>query len=294
MARIALFLLLALPAGVSHAQESLLAKALRQYQAGELSDARNSINAAVHSAEHATDPQAWLLRGFVYKDIYKAAPDSSAADEIRDEAMASLYTSVGLDKEGAITQNAKQAYDYLVRTCFNDAARALNELDDERATTLFRKYQEAMLRMDPAADLRARELEFTNALGTVYTKRFNSDRTNLVWFEKAVATYEAVLAKDPGNYGANYNLATVFFNRGVFNIQRISADDDIPSIQQIQEASRELFMKALPYMLKAHDMNPSRRETLIGLEGIYYSLQDEQRSDKLRELFKELPPEEDR
>jgi len=248
----------------------------------------------VNGPAHAGDPQAWLLRGFIYKDIYKAAPDSAAADEVRDEAMASLYTSVGLDKNGAIVQNAKQAYDYLVRTCFNDAAHALNALDADRAITMFRKYQEAVLRMDPDTDLSARELEFNNALGTVYTKRFNSDRTDLVWFDKAVATYEAVLAKDPGNYGANYNLATVYFNRGVYNIQRITADDDIPSIEKVQEASRELFLKALPYMLKAHDMNPSRRETLIGLEGIYYSLQDEQRSDKLRELFKTLPPEDDR
>lgn len=294
MVRIALSVLLILSAGRTYAQEGALAKALREYQAGELVEAKGTIDAVVNSAGHATDPQAWLLRGFIYKDIYKAASDSSAADQLRDEAMASLYTSVGLDKDGTITQNAKQAYDYLVRTCFNDAARALNEMDDVRALNLFRKYQEAMVRMEPEVDLRARELEFTNALGTVYTKRFNADRTNVQWFDKAVATYEAVLAKDPGNYGANYNLATVFFNRGVFNIQRISADDDIPSIQQIQEASRDLFLKALPYMLKAHDMNPSRRETLIGLEGIYYSLQDEQRSDKLRELFKELPPEEER
>jgi len=33
---------------------------------------------------------------------------------------------------------------------------------------------------------------------------------------------------------------------------------------------------------------------LLGLEGIYYSLQDQQNSDKFRELFEELPPEEDR
>jgi tetratricopeptide (TPR) repeat protein len=294
IARIALCLLLALPPGMSFAQEGALAKALRHYQAGELAAARTVIDEVVNGPAHAGDPQAWLLRGFIYKDIYKAAPDSAAADEVRDEAMASLYTSVGLDKNGAIVQNAKQAYDYLVRTCFNDAAHALNALDADRAITMFRKYQEAVLRMDPDTDLSARELEFNNALGTVYTKRFNSDRTDLVWFDKAVATYEAVLAKDPGNYGANYNLATVYFNRGVYNIQRITADDDIPSIEKVQEASRELFLKALPYMLKAHDMNPSRRETLIGLEGIYYSLQDEQRSDKLRELFKTLPPEDDR
>jgi hypothetical protein len=44
-------------------------------------------------------------------------------------------------------------------------------------------------------------------------------------------------------------------------------------------------------MLKAHDMNPSRRETLLGLEGIYYSLQDQESSDKFRQLFEEMPQE---
>jgi hypothetical protein len=31
-----------------------------------------------------------------------------------------------------------------------------------------------------------------------------------------------------------------------------------PASLQIQEASREFFQKALPFMLKAHDMNPNR------------------------------------
>lgn len=294
LVRIAITLCLLLPSLALRAQDDPLARALAQYQAGDLGGARTSIDEAVNKAGYAADPQAWLLRGFIYKDLFKAAPDSVAADELRDEGLASLYTSVGLDKEGSFTTNAKQAYDYLTRTCFNDAARALGEMNDERAVLLFTKYKEAVLRMEPDTDLRSRELEFGNALGTVYTKRFNGDRTNLEWFDKAVTTYRAVLAVDPENYGANYNLATVFFNRGVFNIQRIDADDDIPSIQQIQEASREFFQQALPHMLKAHDMNPGRRETLIGLEGIYYSLQDEQGSERMRELFKELPPEEER
>ena len=47
-------------------------------------------------------------------------------------------------------------------------------------------------------------------------------------------------------------------------------------------------------MLKAHNMNPTRRETLLGLEGIYYSLQDNERSEEYRMRFEELPPQEDR
>ncbi len=269
-------------------------EALRRYQAGELGQARALIDEAVTMPAHTENPEAWLLRGFVYKDLYKAATTPADADRSRDEALNSLFTCLELDKDSAYAENATQAYDYLARSCFNEAAKGLNEGDEVRATELFAKYKAAVLRLDPKADLRSREAEFSNALGTVYTKRFNQDRTQLQWFEEAVDAYQAVLVLDPENYGANYNLATLYYNLGVYRIRAIKADDDIPSIQQIQEAAREYFNLALPFMLKAHDMNPTRRETLLGLEGIYYSLQDEMNSEKFRELFDLLPPEEKR
>jgi hypothetical protein len=276
------------------AQGDPLVEALRKYQAGELEKARELIDLAVTTPEHLEDPEAWLLRGFVYKDAYKAATAQDQGDALRSDAIQSLFTSMELDSAGTYRENAKQAYDYLSRSYFNDAAKALNELEDERALSMFGKYKDATLQLEPKADTWKRETEFMNALGTVYTKRFNQDRTDLSWFEKAIDAYQQVLVMDAENYGANYNLATLFYNRGVYNIQRINADDEIPTILQIQEASREFFQDALPYMLKAHDMNPSRRETLLGLEGIYYSLQDQESSDKFRELFEELPPEENR
>ncbi|HQW04908.1 MAG: hypothetical protein IPH05_00755 [Flavobacteriales bacterium] len=274
------------------AQSDPLVEALRKYQAGDLAAARTLIDEAVRLPAHVEDAEAWLLRGFVYKDIFKGATDSGIGDLLRDEALASLYTSIGLDTAGSYRENAAQAYDFLARSYFNDAAKALNDMDHERALAMFAKYKEATYRKDPEADLRSREVEFINALGTVYTKLFNMERKDTAWFEMAVGSYRLVLELDPENYGANYNLATLYYNRGVYNIQRINADDEIPSILEIQSASREFFQQALPFMLKAHDMNPERRETLLGLEGIYYSLQDQNNSDKFRQLFEEIAPEE--
>jgi tetratricopeptide (TPR) repeat protein len=290
--RIVIAVLAALSTALLPAQTDALVEALRSYQAGDLVTARTAIDKAVRSADHIEDPDAWLVRGYIYKDIYKAAPLGPDADVLRDEAVGSLFTCITFDKDSTYRENALQAYDYLTRTYFNDAAKALNELNDQRARSLFAKYKEATLRVDPAAKLDTREVEFNNALGTLYTKRFGQDRTDTTWFEKAVATFKVVLELDPENYGANYNLATLYYNRGVYRIRSISADDDIPSIQQIQEASREFFQLALPYMLKAHTMNPGRRETLLGLEGIYYSLQDQENADRYRQLFEELPGDE--
>lgn len=278
----------------AHAQGDPLVEALRKYQAGALDEARTLVDEAIRTVEHESDAEAWLLRGFIYKDTYKAATEREQGDLLRDEALASLFQCLSLDTAGTYKVNATQAYEYLSRSFFNDAAKALNEMDDVRALLVFPKYKEAVHRLDQNADLRTREVEFSNALGTLYTKRFNMDRTDTVFYQKAVEAYRNVLVMDPENYGANYNLATLYYNRGVYNIKRIDAEAEIPTIMQIQEASREYFHQALPYMLKAHDMNPSRKETLLGLEGIYYSLQDQQNSDKFRQLFDEMPPEEQR
>ncbi|MFN6178652.1 MAG: hypothetical protein ACK46G_14085 [Flavobacteriales bacterium] len=287
-------LVLVLVATLLPAQSDVLAEVLRKYQGGDLAGAREAVDRAVRSEMHAENPEAWLLRGFIYKDVYKGMPVGPEADNVRQEALESLYTCMAFDQPGTYRDNALQAYDFLVRSCFNEAARALSAMDTDRARKLFADYKAAQLRSDPNANTRDKEIEFGNALGTVYTKQFNAFRTDTVLFDQAVAAYVRVLELDANNYGANYNLATLHYNRGVYNIQRISADVDIPTMAMIQEASKEYFQKALPYMLKAHEMNPSRRETLLGLEGIYYSLQDQMNADKFRQLFELMPPSEER
>ncbi len=282
-------LLLSLITTVSWAQPDPLAEVLQKYQGGDLIGARLAVDRAVRSGMHAENPEAWLLRGFIYKDLFKGMTAGPQADEIRQQALESLYTCMAYDQPGTYKDNATQAYDFLVRSCFNDAAKALNAQDTERAQKQFTDYKNAVLRLDPKANTIDKEVEFGNALGTVYTKQFNAFRSDTILFDRAVEAYVHVLELEPGNYGANYNLATLYYNRGVYNIQAISADVDIPTMAMIQMVSKEYFMKALPYMLKAQEMNPTRRETLLGLEGIYYSLQDQVNADKFRQLFELLP-----
>jgi hypothetical protein len=226
--------------------------------------------------------------------MFKTQPGGAAADSLRDVALTSLATCLSRDTAGTYAKDSRQAFDYLSKTFYNDAAKALNELDADRATQLYAKHKETTLQLAPDHDFKARDIEFYNALGTVFTKRYNQDRQDTAWFDRAVRIYRQVLAMDAENYGANYNLATLFYNRGVYNIQRITPENDIPSIQDIQRVSRTLFAEALPYMLKAFEMNATRKETLLGLEGIYYSLQDNEKSEHYRKLYEALEPEDDR
>lgn len=274
------------------AQADRLIEANEKYQDGDLNGARAILDQLVKEPDLADRPEVWVLRGFVYKDLYKSTLDMEAASVLRDEALASLYIGIKTDTDKQYVSSSLAAYDFLTSTLFNDAAQALNTMDEVHAIALFQKYKDAVSRIAPQTSFTAQDVEFTNALGTVYTKRFSQDRENTMWYDKAVDAYMKVLRMDSSNYGANYNLATLYYNRGVYKIQRISADNDIPSLQEIQAVSREFFTLALPYMLKAHDMNPTRKETVLGLEGINYSLQNEKESRHYRNLYEELDQEE--
>lgn len=278
-------------ATLAFAQADLLGKANQAYQAGDLQAARSLVDQAIKEPGLASAPETWVLRGFIYKDLYREAP-SERSGLLRDEALASLYNGIRADSTRQYAESSTPAYLYLASTIYNDAVRSLNELEPEAAIRFHAKYAETLRRLVPDTVLTDRNVEFNNALGTVYIKLFGEDRLNLALYDNAVAAYKRALDVDSANYGANYNLATLYYNRGVYNIQRISADNDIPSIQQIQEVSREFFTLALPYMLKAHHMNPGRAETILGLEGIHYSLQDEEQSKRYRHLYEELEHDE--
>lgn len=280
-------------AGLVGLAQDPLAQALERYKAGDLAASRSFIDEAVKVPANAEDPEAWLLRGFIYKDVFKEVTNEAEGDLVRNEAVASLFTCMELDREGAYRENARQAYDFLARTYFNDAAKALNAGDDRRAEAQYAKYRETVLRVDPGADMRARDIEYLNALGTVYTKKFNMDRQDSVRFAQAVRAYLSVLELDPADYGANYNLATLYYNLGVHRIRIISAEDGILDLMRAQEVARDLFQKSLPYMLMAHEMRPGRRETIMGLENIYYCLQDNAGLERMRRLLETLPPDGD-
>ncbi|MDX9751649.1 MAG: hypothetical protein RBT71_11255 [Flavobacteriales bacterium] len=288
--RIALLLCGLAPTAWATAQSDPLMDALRWFQTGELDSARRAIDHALDDPRTAGNPETWLLRGFVYKDLYKESPRPEEHTGMRDSAMVSLLRCLALDHEGVYRENAAQAYDFLARTIFNDAARALGVEQPEQARAHYRGYRAAMLRLDPNARLDERDVEFNNALGSLYNTMYIRDRTRTDLFDLAIGAFGASLELDPDNYGANYNMATLYYNRAVHAIRAVNAGDDIPTLQRIQEVSREFFQRALPFMLRAHELRPERPETLLGLENIYYSLGDEQRTDEYRRRYEAIVP----
>lgn len=275
---------------VMFAQFEKVTEARRLYQEKNYTEAQKTIDEAMQHTELDLDAYAWLMRGYIYKDVYKKVDKGDPYSKAREKALVYAMKAMELDttEDQVFFSDGYKLYDHLAKTYYNDAARAMNKKDHEGAVQHFADYERTILELTPDADLTQKKIEFYNALATVYTKLYNGDRQQLDYFKKAISMYQKVMNLDKDNYGANYNMATMWYNRGVYNIQQISPDNDIPSIELIQKVSKEFFMQALPFMLKAHEQDPTRIETLKGLEGIYYSLQDEVKSDEYRAKVKDL------
>ncbi|MCI1751898.1 MAG: hypothetical protein LKM36_03230 [Flavobacteriales bacterium] len=243
--------------GSAWAQPGDLGEANEKYRAGDLDGARVLLDRAIRDPDLSATAETWVLRGFVYKDLYKAAIKGEGAALLRDEALASLYTALEEDTAKQYTASTLPAYDYLSRTIYNDAVHTLNNLAPDSATEFYRKYKEAVRRLVPDTTFTVRDVEFGNALGTVQVKLFNKDRSDMKWYNEAVTTYLAVLAKEPGNYGANYNLATLYTTTAACSTSSASTRTTTsPAFSRSRRQAGTFFTLALPYMEKAHEMDP--------------------------------------
>ena len=63
---------------------------------------------------------------------------------------------------------------------------------------------------------------------------------------------------------------------------------DLLELTMMQDQLFDIFRTSLPFMKKAYDLNPKRRETMIGLEGIYFSMNDVEKSELFKKKIEDL------
>ena len=277
--------------GKVQAQEHDLIFTIQNYiQQGDIINAKLASDSAVNSKTLKNSPRAWYLRGYSYKEYYKKFESGSKSLVSREEAYRSFVHSISIDTNNELVAENQKNLKTLSSFYFNNVISFLDSSNTVAAIKYYDLYKRCMLASDSLFDFSKRDVDFNLALGSVYLTLSETNDTVLrkQYLAKERDAFTRVLALDPNNVKANYNMALLYYNQAVKIINAMGYDEDIVSLNMIVDNCTGLFKESLPFMEKAYHLNPNRRETLVGLSGIYFSLNEEEKRQYYDLLIQDL------
>lgn len=128
------------------------------------------------------------------------------------------------------------------------------------------KVDEAMKYLNVAISQDPKNASYYFAQGTLFDK--------LQKTEEAAASYLKAIEFKEDYFDAYYNIGALYYNKGV---KQVDVANAVPSNQpdkyEIEKDKADVeFKKAIPYMEKAHEINPTDKFTLESLKTLYYRL----------------------
>ncbi|MBL0047389.1 MAG: hypothetical protein IPP32_04730 [Bacteroidetes bacterium] len=277
--------------GMAQAQEHDLIFTIQNYlQQNDYINAKITSDSAVASKALKDSPRAWYLRGFSYKEYYKKFETANKALSSREEAYRSFVRSIQLDANNELVAENQKNLKSLSALYYNDVKAFLDSFNTNQAEKYYALYKRTALASDSAFDFSKKEIDVHLALGYAYLKLAETPDSSLrkQYIAKERDAFSKVLAIDPNNITANYNMALLYYNQAVKIINAMGYDEDIVSLNMIVDNCTGLFKESLPFMEKAYHLNPNRRETLVGLSGIYFSLNEEEKRQYIDLLLQDL------
>jgi tetratricopeptide (TPR) repeat protein len=262
------------------AQPERVVNAISLLQAGEILKAQVQIDSALLDGSVQNDPEAWYIKGYVYKELYKKLDVQTRSADNRLKAVEAFERSIKLDSAKQKEAENKKNVKVIATSFYNDAAAMLQDTSmHSKALTYYNHFKKAMVLADPSFNFVKKDIEFNLYQAQMFSKIYDANRkAGEPYLERSKNLYLDVLKVDSNNFSANYNLGILYYNQAVNIINEMDYDVDIFELSNTQDNTIQLFKKSLPYMERAYKLDPNKKETLIGLSGIYFSLNEEDKS----------------
>lgn len=267
--------------------------AIEKYGNKEYEEALVYIDSAISMCEErAQDPYSYHIKGFICYELYKAKEVDDPYSDYRAEAFDAFLKSNELDKNNEFTnKNTKSLKNICIRIQKN-IAQALDTVHYEEALKLDKLYHQSIARSQVNLDLKEHDITFNNMIGNIYVDLYeNKKKSREAYIDSAVSYYEKALSLDTLGFDANKNLGYLYHNLSIDIILNMNPEDDILTMYENQEKSSSLGLKSLPYLKRAHEQRPKNRDVLYGLAGIYFMLQEKEKSDFYQKLYDDLTKE---
>jgi tetratricopeptide (TPR) repeat protein len=260
-------------------------EAAKECQAKNFEAAKAKIEAALQSPAEKDHAYTQYVKGFIYKEIYKANEQSIRNSPSRDIAVTALEASLALDHNGEYSHMTKSALKYLAVSYYNDALKRSKEIDESNEgepMELFGHFRRIMRIIDPASPIANYEKEIQKMMGERFYELWEADVTKINFIKKSADSYNKVIQSDSLDCDANYNLAIIFYNQGVYKIRTIDSNTDMMELIRIQDECVILFKRALPFMSRTFKNCPSKAEFFKGMMYINRALGKDAEYEKFK------------
>jgi hypothetical protein len=247
-----LFILLGV-ANVGLAQvNAQVAKAAELCAEKKYDEALAQIDEGFKSNDLNSDPNAWYVKGFILKELYKQKEANQRQSNYRYRSVTALKKAREFDANLEFASNIDAALQFIAFTYFNDALLRSAEMDSESENEpidLYKKFEE--LYKGSEAELKDLKVEFNSKMAEGHYRNWIKNTEDNHHYALCLDYYSKVLGLDNRNCTANLNLAIVNYNQGVYMIRKIGAQTDMMDLISIQDESVKKFKSAIPYAQQA-------------------------------------------
>jgi cytochrome c-type biogenesis protein CcmH/NrfG len=135
------------------------------------------------------------------------------------------------------------------------------------------------------------DLEKYRVLSSTYEQlaRKARDRENSTkaeaYKDSARQVRKQLLAVDPGNYKANYNLGIMHYNIGVDKVKKAQEMSDIDKVTKLEDEATNEFNEAIPYLEKAFHKNCQDQNLYKSLKNIYARTGQPEKAKNLEKAY---------
>lgn len=198
-----------------------------------------------------------------------------------DEVTAELYKMLALSY-----RNAERVDDYKKTISKARGMFPENEELIREELSIFldnNEYEKAISNIDASLKNDPNNPLFLYIKGTLYY-------SNLKDFEKAKESYKGALELDPAHADANYMMGVMYIdeaNQFVEEMNKLTTSAaDSKKYEKLKADQKEVFKKALPYFVKANEVNPGDIDVLRAMQQVYFKTGNKNKALEIGEEIK--------
>ncbi len=125
--------------------------------------------------------------------------------------------------------------------------------------------------------------------GSLYDSKANpkdsskiSEADMLKWYEEAERAYKKSIELDPKFFDAYFNVGVLYNNRAAFEYEKCNQIKSDTEYMACKKGADEIYLKAVPYFEKAHELRPDDNQTIQQLMKLYAKTNDQDKYQAMK------------